>query len=124
MIDHEAAMLAYVRLAEVSQRKNQLLGRDKLLVLAAAAACRAGWLDVAERCRQRVLENNPSHLLGSYATIAEALRNDDFAPFLKQLDRLCGYERAEFLVEDLGLTPAGPHDSDERTAGEIALELL
>jgi hypothetical protein len=117
-------MLAYARLADVSQRKNQLLGRDKLLVLAAAAACRAGWLEVAARCRELVLEHNASHLFGNFATVPDALRSAEFAPFLKQLERLCGYERAEFLAKDVQRAPKSSLDGEERSAGEIALRLL
>jgi hypothetical protein len=124
MVDHERAMLAYVRLADVSQRKHQLLGRDKLLILAAGAACRAGWLDVAARCRQLVLENNPAHLIGGFATVADAMRSDDFGPFLKQLERQCGYERADFLANDLGLQPHERMEEDETTAGQVALSIL
>jgi hypothetical protein len=124
MIDHERAMLAYVRLADVSQRKRQLLGRDKLLVLAAAAACRAGWLDVAQRCRQLILEHNPPHLIGTVATVAEALRSNDVAPLFKQLERQCGYERAEFLANELGLTPDAQQAADAKDAGQIAMALL
>ena len=36
MPDHERAMLAYCKLAELSQEKRQLPGRDKFLVLAGA----------------------------------------------------------------------------------------
>ncbi len=121
-MNHEQAMLAYVRLADVSQQKHQLIGRDKLLVLAAAAACRAGWIDVGERCRQLVLEHNPAHLIGTFPTAADAVRNDNFTPLLNQLERMCRYERAEFLVSELGLE-AQP-EGDNRDAGQIALSLL
>jgi hypothetical protein len=121
-MNHESAMLAYVRLAEVSQRKQQLIGRDKLLVLGAAAACRAGWIDVGERCRQLVLKHNPAHLIGTFPTAADAIRSSDFTPLLNQLERMCGYERAEFLVSELALE-AEPQAGD-RNAGQIALALL
>jgi hypothetical protein len=121
-MNHESAMLAYVRLADVSQRKQQLIGRDKLLVLAAAAACRAGWIDVGQRCRELVLEHNPAHLIGSYPTAADAVRSSEFTPLLNRLERMCGYERAEFLVSELGLEPQ-PEDG-ARDAGQIALSLL
>ncbi len=121
-MNHQSAMLAYVRLAEVSQRKRQLIGRDKLLVLAAAAACRAGWIDVGERCRQLVLEHNPAHLIGTFPTAADAIRSDNFTPLLNQLERMCGYERAEFLVSELGLETI-PEEND-RTAGQLALSFL
>jgi len=115
-------MLAYVRLAEVSERRHQLVGRDKLLVLATAAACRAGWIDVGERCRQLVLEHNAAHLIGTFASAADAIRSPDFAPLVNQLERMCGYERAEFLVDELGLDAAP--DQSGRDAGEVALSLL
>jgi hypothetical protein len=121
-MNHESAMLAYVRLADVSQRKQQLIGRDKLLVLAAAAACRAGWIDVGQRCRELVLDHNPAHLIGTYPTAADAVRSSDFTPLLNRLERMCGYERAEFLVSELGLEPQ-PEDG-ARDAGQIALSLL
>ncbi len=117
-------MLAYLRLANVSQQKHQLLGRDKLLVLGAASACRAGWPDVAERCRRLILDHNPAHLIGNFPTVADALRSADFAPLLKQHERLCGYERAEFLVNDLGLESGPPPAGAAKDAGQIALELL
>ncbi len=117
-------MLAYVRLADVSQRKRQLLGRDKLLVLAAAAACRAGWADVAARCRQLVIEHNPAHLIGRFPTVAEALRSDEFETLVRRLQRLCGYERAEFLVNDLRLEPLDVPEGGDTGAGQIALSLL
>jgi hypothetical protein len=121
-MNHESAMLAYVRLADVSQRKQQLIGRDKLLVLAAAAACRAGWIDVGQRCRELVLDHNPAHLIGTFPTAADAVRSSEFTPLLNQLERMCGYERAEFLVSELGLEPQ-PEDG-ARDAGQIALSLL
>ncbi len=134
-MNHESAMLAYVKLAAVSERKHQLTGRDRLLVLATAAAGRAGWIDVADRCRQLVLEHNPAHLIGRFSTAADALRSPDFTPLLNQLERMCSYERAEFLLNELGVEAAGgsPNkgdpggeagDADQQDAGQIALSLL
>jgi hypothetical protein len=134
-MNHESAMLAYVKLAAVSERKHQLIGRDKLLVLATAAAGRAGWIDVADRCRQLVLEHNPAHLIGRFSTAADALRSPDFTPLLNQLERMCSYERAEFLLNELGGEAAGGSPAasepdadagaaDQQDAGQIALALL
>jgi hypothetical protein len=135
-MNHESAMLAYVKLAAVSERKHQLIGRDRLLVLATAAAGRAGWIDVADRCRQLVLEHNPAHLIGRFSTAADALRSPDFTPLLNQLERMCSYERAEFLLNEQGQAEGGSSaagepdadaadaDADEQDAGQIALALL
>ena len=116
-------MLAYAMLARISAEKQQLDGRDRFLILAGAAACRAGWLEVACRCRELVLAHNPYHLLGRHSSFADALRSQEFSPFLKQLERNCGYERAEHLLRELGAGPAFA-DSSEADAGRATLRLL
>ena len=123
MADHERAMLAYVTLARISAEKQQLDGRDRFLILAGAAACRAGWLDVAARCRELVLAHNPHHLLGAHSSFPDALRSEEFDPFLKQLERNCGDERAEHLLRELGVEPLVA-DTPESDAGRAALRML
>lgn len=117
-------MLAYVRLAALSQRKQQLGGRDKFLILAGAEACRAGWPEVAKRCRALVLENNPAHLLHRYTSIPEALQDEDFHTYLKQLERFCGLEKAEHLLAELGIEVDVPADRRDAGAGPFCLDLL
>ncbi|HUG89391.1 MAG TPA: hypothetical protein VML55_01070 [Planctomycetaceae bacterium] len=95
-------MLAYAELARVSIDKRQRAGSDRLLVLTAAAACRAGWPRVAECCRRLVLEHNPRHLIGRQPSVADCLRDAAFQALLKQLERLCPYERAEHLLTAAG----------------------
>lgn len=124
MTADERAMLAYVQLADVARQKRQSLGADRFLVLAGAAACRAGWLDVADRCRHHVLEDNPNHLLSRHNTFAKAMRSDDFRTFLKQLQRFCGYERAEHLLRELNIAPEVAPGNAETTAGRSAIEVL
>src|SRR5579863_4012504 len=98
MEDHDSAMLAFVKLAGLSQSREQLGPRDKFLVLAGAAAGRAGHGSVAARCRELLLSHNKSHLLKRYATFEEALKDDEFQPYLRQLSRFCPYEKAEHLL--------------------------
>ena len=124
MPDHDKAMLAYAQLADLSQQKKQLVGRDKLLILAGAAACRAGFPDVAERCRALVLSNNPAHMVGKTATFADALRSQNFALFLKQLERFCTYERAEHLLHELGIDLNSTDDAPPKSSGKRALDSL
>ena len=124
MPDHERAMLAYVRLAALSQKKQQLSGRDRFLILAAAEACRAGWPEVAERCRELVLENNPAHLIHRSPSMSEALRDDNFNTFLRQLERFCGLEKAEYLLTELGIDVDVPADLRDAGAGAFSLDLL
>ena len=124
MHDHERAMLAYSELARIAEQKQQLDGRDKFLVLAGIAACRAGWLEVAARCRELVLTHNPRHLLSRQSSVPDALRSPEVEPFARQLERFCSYERAEHLLGQLGIEPVVPADAPEKSSGEHALSLL
>lgn len=116
MPDYESAMLVYARLARLAHAKGQSLGRDKFLLLAGIAACRAGWPDIGQLCRSLVLQHNPRHLVGRYASLPDALRSDEFAAFDKRLARWCPYEKAEHLLRELGLSARSA--AAERTAGE------
>jgi hypothetical protein len=124
MRDHERAMLAYAMLSVLSLQRGQYLSRDKFLILTAAAACRAGWPDVSNRCHTLVLANNPLHLLGNYDLFTDAMRSPDFEPFLKQLERFCGYEKAEHLLSELGLEPVVPESEAEMTPGNYVLKII
>jgi hypothetical protein len=124
MHDRGEQMLAYIKLAGLSQSRRQLGPRDKFLVLAAAAAHRSGWPAVAERCRELVLSNNPAHLLRRWPTYDQAAADADFAPFLKQLMRFCPLERAEHLLAQLEITAALPPLQSQLSAGDYALLLL
>ena len=124
MRDHERAMLAYAMLSDLSWQKGQYLSRDKFLILTAAAACRAGWPDVANRCYVLVLANNPLHLLGNYDLFTDAMRSPDFEPFLKQLERFCGSEKAEHLLNELEIEPVVPKQEHEMTPGDFVLKIL
>lgn len=92
-------LLNYVKLAALSAGKGQPLGRDRFLVLAGAAACHAGLLDVAARCRELVLHDNPRHLISRFDSFPDALRSEEFTPLLKHLQRLCPLEQAEYLLQ-------------------------
>jgi len=124
MLDHDAAMIAFVKLAGVAQSRGQLLQRDKFLLLAGSAACYAGWLPVAERCRHLVLVNNPAHLIGHYDSFALALGDEEFQTFIKQLARFCSYEKAEHHLTQLKIAPGFPLASDKLSMGDYALLLL
>ena len=117
----EAALWAYLQLAYVSHQKGQFIGRDKFLIMAGIAACNAGWSDLAEECRLRVMENNASHLIGKYESFVAAMRDDDFHKFAKQFDRFCSFEKAEHLLNELGI--AG-YDEQTGTLGPPLAKLL
>ena len=71
-----------------------------------------------------VLANNPQHLLGNFDLFTDAMRNPEFEPFLKQLERFCGYEKAEHLLSELELEPAVPETEAEMTPGDFVLKML
>ncbi|NOX53267.1 MAG: hypothetical protein GXP27_02285 [Planctomycetes bacterium] len=123
MRDFETEMLVYVRLAELAARKSQPIGRDRFLLLAGVAACRAGWPEVADQCRRLVLEHNPKHLVGRYASLADAVRDNQAEPFFRRLERFCPFERAEYLLSELGIRVPDLRLADE-TAGDAAARML
>jgi hypothetical protein len=124
MDDHDAAMLAFVKLAGVSQSRSQLGPRDKFLVLAGIAADRAGHAAVAGRCRELVLANNPSHLLKRYESLAQALEDEEFQAYHKQLARFCSYEKAEHHLSQLDISTELPKINARISPADYALLLL
>ncbi len=117
MGDHESAMLAFCRLARISHDRLQAQGRDRFLLLAGVAACRAGWPAVAERCRDLIVTHNPRHFLRGSATLADALRDNANSGFFRKANLVCSFEQAEHLLTEHGGLPLV---TDEHTAGELA----
>lgn len=95
----EAEMISAILLADLSHRRKQWLGRDRLLLLAGAAATRSGCLKVAERCHSLITERSKRHLLNRFETFPEALRDEEFQQFLKQAEKQLSLEQAEQLLE-------------------------
>lgn len=98
----ELTLSAFLQLAEISNERGQMFPRNKFLILAAHAACEAGWLPVAERCRDVLLESNPAHMVNRFDTFPDALRSTEFQVYLKQLKKFCSTERAEHLLSSNG----------------------
>ena len=121
-MQEERAMLLFARLAAVSESRRQFPGRDRFLILAGAAATRAGCPDVAERCRRAVAVRSPKHLLGRYESFADALRDEEFHPFLRQTEKFCTLERAEHLLNELDLLKET--ETQTGSASESALAIL
>ena len=116
-------MVAYAKLADLSQQKQQAIGRDKFLILTGAAACRAGWPAVGDRSAVLVLAHNPNHIISRYPLFVDAMRDDDFLTFLRQLERFCSYERAEHLLRGLHVAPM-PAIAEDESAGDYVLKLF
>ncbi|MEZ6050142.1 MAG: hypothetical protein R3C02_01955 [Planctomycetaceae bacterium] len=118
----ERAMRLFARLAAVAALKQQPIGRDRFLVLTGIAATRAGWPDVATRCHEIITSKTPKHIVCHYASFADALRDEDFQTFTKQVERFCSPERAELLLQEMQLQLPSPGDNS--SAGDVALDLL
>lgn len=118
----DSAMLAFAKLAEISQQRRQFPQRDKFLLLTAISACYVGDLEIADRCRDLVLANNPAHMIRRFDSIPAALRSSDFRTFHNQLRRFCSYEKAEHLLTQLGELP--PDDDDESQRRAVVQDLL
>lgn len=121
MPDYEQAMRAYVRLARLSDEKQQPQGRDRFLLLAGQAACRAGWLEVADCCRTLTLRANARHLLSRTASFPDALRDPDASAYFARLASFCSFEQAEHLLRGLD---QWPEPAEPGTAGELVLREL
>lgn len=100
MPDLDMSVARYLRLADLAQRKGQVSGRNRFLLLAAVDACHAGLLSVATLCRNRVLRDEPRHLIRRFPTIPDAIRSEDFQSFARRLARFCSREQAEHLLND------------------------
>ncbi len=98
MRNHEIAMLSFARLARISHETPHPVGRDRFLVLAGREACLAGWLEVAERCRDLVLMGNAHHFLSQSDTFPDAMRDASNAGYFATFDSFCSFEQAEHLL--------------------------
>lgn len=116
----------YLHLARASGQRRRPLVRDKLLVLAGALAAEGGMQAIGARCRERVLSHNPGHLLGHYDSFDEALTDEPFQFYLRQLRRSFAREKVEHLLESLGIQTQGEraaYFSDEEYAAALLVSM-
>ena len=112
----------YLHLAGASQRRGQPQVRDRFLVIAGTIAARMELATIDVHCRQIVLAHNPRHLVRRWPSFAAALDDSDFLHFLKQLQRRYPQEKAEQLLDGLGIDMACEREafaSDEEYAGNL-----
>ncbi len=122
MPDTAQAMQTYAQLAVISHIKRQPLARDRFVLLCGAAACRAGWLEVAAWCWSWHAATQPGHQLARFPSFPDALRDADFPRVVAHWERWCPPERAEHLLAPL--TPLPRLDDPEVTAGTQTLAWL
>lgn len=89
----------YLHLARASEEQSKPLQRDKFLVLAGGAALASGYARVAEECRQRLLADNPNHILRNFGSMSDAFDSEDIQHYANQLLRTYPFEKAEYLLE-------------------------
>lgn len=116
MTSRDQQLLQYIQLADLSQSRRQAAGRDRFLLLAATTACTCGLLDLAEQLRERVVDANPHHLVAKYASMTSALRDPDFEPFQRHLQRFCSPEQAEHLLARQGRAGSTVQSTDDLLA--------
>lgn len=113
-------MMTFARLARISQEKLHSLGRDRFLVLTGREACLAGWLNVAARCRELVVAQNPHHFLSQTESFPDALRDATNSGFFATFESFCSFEQAEHLLVE----NQQPLADTEQDAGRTALQDL
>jgi hypothetical protein len=94
----------YVQLARVAEMRGRPYVQDRLLLCAGLIAAQVELPKTAAHCRERILRHNPQHWVGRFATIAEAIADDDCLGLIRQTQRRYPPERAEQLYSTLGLT--------------------
>ncbi len=113
----------YLHLAQASKRGRRLLMRDRMLVLGGSLAAELGLHSLAAYCRDEILSHNPKHMIRRWATVAHALDDDDFLVFLKQIRRRYPTERAERMLDAMGLDMARERET-YYTDAEYAAAIL
>ena len=101
----------YLHLARASDQRRRPLVRDRLLILAGAIAADIELDAVAACCRHPVLLHHPHHLLRQWPTLTAALNTEDFRCHLSQLFRRYPQEKAEQMLESLGIQLANERDT-------------
>ena len=113
----------YLHLARAAELRRQPLVRDRVLLLAAVIAAQIELEPIAAACREIILAHNPRHMVSRWATIGEALDQEDFQSLVNQLSTRYGPEYVERLVEQLGIE-RGNERAAYASDGEFAAALL
>ncbi len=126
MPDHDRFLWVYFKLAQISHQKKQVIPRNKFLILMAVEACKAGCLEIANRCMDIVINRNHKHLLNNYENFADAMRDDDFALFIDSLEnQFCSREQGEHLfVQAEKKSKSGFEEPSESELASAILEQM
>jgi len=58
---------------------------------------------IAAYCRQRILEHNPRHIIGRWDRVDDAIDQPDFQHVLRTVQRRYPQEKAEKMLDTLGV---------------------
>jgi hypothetical protein len=94
-----------------------------MLVLAGSLAAEIGLPTIAAYCRDHILRQNPRHLVRRWPTLGNALEHREFRSFLKQVQRRYPAEKAERILDSLGMLMARERDT-YYSDGEYAAAIL
>ena len=108
-IAHELGL--FLHLVRASELRQRPMVRDRLLVLAGVIATDMGLWQIAAYCRHRVLEHNGQHLLRRWPTMEAAINSEEFQLFLTQLRRRYPLEKAERMLDSLGIDMGRERDA-------------
>ena len=112
----------YLHLAEASQRRQRPHVRDRMLLIAAMIAARMQLPRISAYCRREILIHNPRHLIGRWPQVEDAIQHPDFLHLLKSVQRRYPQEKAERLLDNLGIERGRERDtyySDEEYAAAL-----
>lgn len=117
----------YLHLARSFQGRRQLLRRDRMLVLAGQLSAQLKLDRIAAYCRHLVLAHNPGHMVGHWPSLSVAIRDADFDNFCRIIRKRYPRERAEQLLEELGIRTEGEREAyfsdDEYAAALLGTDL-
>jgi hypothetical protein len=122
MVPSMELLANYLHLARASGSRRRPDVRTRLLVLAAVTAAYGSLDRIAAYCRQLVLQHNPHHMIGRWATVTAALEEEDFLHFLRHLERRYPCEQAERMLATLGFELTNERNayySDEEYAASL-----
>lgn len=101
--DPSHPLAVYLNLARASERRQRVMVRDRMLVLAGMEAAKLHLFRLSQYCRGEILKHNPRHLIGNWDSIGSALLDEEFLAFAKTIGRRYPMERAEHMLESLGI---------------------
>ncbi|QDU96393.1 hypothetical protein [Lignipirellula cremea] len=112
----------YLHLAHAAHQRLRPLVRDRLLLLSGVIAARMELSLISASCRRLILEHNPQHLVKRWPSLILALEDTDFLHLLKQVQRRYPQEKAERMLDNLGIDRAlerQAYYSDEEYAASL-----